>query len=734
MATPTEEGFLTEHQREVFTAELVDREPPKEAVKEPSGLRLQIEHASKHPAAVSRHHHVVNSKQERRSHSPRNGRPKKGGAGGKGTWGNPLLPYTDYDNSDPRDPNYDDGPDAYNWVPATPVGESLDDYRQKVVAIIAEYFTSGDLATVAADLAELGAPGYHHYFVKKLISMSLDHHDREKEMAASLLSALFGDVIKAGQMSKGFLRLLEGVEDLTLDCPDAVEVLALFVARAVVDDILPPAFVARTKKALAEGSKGAEVCHLAEVNLATPLHAERLERVWGGREMGTVEGAKEKIKRLLKEFVASGDAAEACRCIRDLNLPFFHHEVVKKALTAAMEEKETEEGRILSLLREAAEEGLISSNQMVKGFSRLHDALDDLVLDIPNARELLQTYVQRAIAQGWLPSSFAPAISTPNPIANGQGTHDGEVPTIATFKRKSEVMILEFFVSGDVEEVRRSLKELAFPDLAHLFVKKLITLAMDRHSREKEMASSLLSSLYPDVLPSDQVEDACTRLLEAVEDLALDIPDASNELSLFLARAVVDDILAPLYLAQTQELFKAGGGLASEVLQTTQAMLGARHAGERILRCWGGGAGRTVDDAKAKIVALLEEYEGGGDLAEACKCIRDLNLPFFHHEVVKKALVMAMEKRSERLLSLLKEGEAETLISSSQMIKGFQRTEAALPDLVLDVPDAVQRFESYKAKGQTEGWLSSRYSSPSLPATLPAEANGMNGGEEGGKK
>ena len=37
------------------------------------------------------------------------------------------------------------------------------------------------------------------------------------------------------------------------------------------------------------------------------------------------------------------------------------------------------------------------------------------------------------------------------------------------------------------------------PELEHVFVKKAVTLAMDRHDREREMTSVLLSSLYGEV-------------------------------------------------------------------------------------------------------------------------------------------------------------------------------------------------------------------------------------------
>ena len=41
-------------------------------------------------------------------------------------------------------------------------------------------------------------------------------------------------------------RLLQAISDLQLDVPDAVELLSQFMARAVVDDILPPSFLTKT--------------------------------------------------------------------------------------------------------------------------------------------------------------------------------------------------------------------------------------------------------------------------------------------------------------------------------------------------------------------------------------------------------------------------------------------------------------------------------------------------------
>ena len=297
-------------------------------------------------------------------------------------------------------------------------------------------------------------------------------------------------------------------------------------------------------------------------------------------------------------------------------------QVVKKALTAAMDDKKAEK-LMLRLLKETSVEGLISVNQMAKGFGRMAEVVDDLSLDIPTAKHLLDQYVASAAQEGWLPTTPSDAVDE---------EPETESKTVRDFKKRSVEILVEYFSSGDIYEVGRSLSELAYPDLIHLTVKKVITLAMDRHSKEKEMASLLLSELYPEVLPGEQIEAAFGNLLESIEDLALDIPGAPTELALFIARAVTDDIVAPLYLSEASAAL-GRDSLGGEVVQMAQTMLGARHAGERILRCWGGGGGRSVKESKAKIGRILEEYEAGGELQEACESIRALTLPFFHHEV-----------------------------------------------------------------------------------------------------
>ncbi|KAJ0902860.1 putative programmed cell death protein [Helianthus annuus] len=671
------EGFLTDEQREVLKTATQSTEVLSSSPKSPSWL--MAEHQIKAPAGERAPNVGIAVRHVRRSHSGKLVRVKKDGGGGKGTWGK-LLDTDGEPHIDRNDPNYDSGEEPYQLV-GSAVSDPLDEYKRKVASIIDEYFTTGDVDLAASELRDLGSSEYHPYFIKRLVSMAMDRHDKEKEMASVLLSALYSDVISSTQIKQGFFMLLESADDLAVDILDTVETLALFVARGVVDDILPPAFVTRAKKSLSESSKGFEVLQTAEKSyLSAPHHAELVERRWGGSTHITVEEVKKKISDLLREYVESGDTAEACRCIRQLGVAFFHHEVVKRALILAMENRSAEP-LILKLLKEASEEGLISSSQMVKGFSRLRESLDDLALDIPSAKSLFESLVQLAVTDNWLDSSFV------NSNGDGPVTEAEDDEKLKRYKEEIVSIIHEYFLSDDIPELIRSLVDLGSPEY-----------------NPKEMASVLLSTLHIEIFSTRDIVDGFTLLLESAEDTALDILDASNELALFLARAVIDDVLAPLNLEEIGNRL-APNCNGSETVHVAQSLIAARHAGERLLRCWGGGTGWAVEDAKDKIVKLLEEYETGGVVGEACQCIRDLGMPFFNHEVVKKALVMAMEKKNDRMLDLLQECYSEGLITTNQMTKGFGRVEDGLDDLALDIPDAVDKFKGYQEHAVVRGWL-----------------------------
>ncbi|AAC25511.1 Similar to apoptosis protein MA-3 gb/D50465 from Mus musculus [Arabidopsis thaliana] len=618
------------------------------------------------------------------------------------------------DDDDLTDPIFDTIEGNGHSDPTSCFDADLSEYKKKATVIVEEYFGTNDVVSVVNELKELGMAEYRYYFVKKLVSMAMDRHDKEKEMAAFLLSTLYADVIDPPEVYRGFNKLVASADDLSVDIPDAVDVLAVFVARAIVDDILPPAFLKKQMKLLPDNSKGVEVLRKAEKSyLATPLHAEVVEKRWGGTDNWTAEDVKARINDLLKEYVMSGDKKEAFRCIKGLKVPFFHHEIVKRALIMAMERRKAQV-RLLDLLKETIEVGLINSTQVTKGFSRIIDSIEDLSLDIPDARRILQSFISKAASEGWLCASSLKSLSA------DAGEKLLENSSANVFKDKAKSIIREYFLSGDTSEVVHCLDtelNASSSQLRAIFVKYLITLAMDRKKREKEMACVLVSTLG---FPPKDVRSAFSMLIESADDTALDNPVVVEDLAMFLARAVVDEVLAPRDLEEVlNQTPEAGSSVGEKVIQMAKTLLKARLSGERILRCWGGGGietnspGSTVKEVKEKIQILLEEYVSGGDLREASRCVKELGMPFFHHEVVKKSVVRIIEEKEneERLWKLLKVCFDSGLVTIYQMTKGFKRVDESLEDLSLDVPDAAKKFSSCVERGKLEGFLDESFAS-----------------------
>ena len=67
-------------------------------------------------------------------------------------------------------------------------------------------------------------------------------------------------------MQKGFRMLMEALDDLCLDVPEAPDLLALFTARAIVDDILPPSFL------IQQSTTAGDLCKAAHRAAVDSIH------------------------------------------------------------------------------------------------------------------------------------------------------------------------------------------------------------------------------------------------------------------------------------------------------------------------------------------------------------------------------------------------------------------------------------------------------------------------------
>jgi len=223
--------------------------------------------------------------------------------------------------------------------------------------------------------------------------MSFDKGDRERELVSQMLSEGYPNAFSTNTIGKGFERLFELVDEIEKDAPSAREMLAKFLARAVVDEVLPPSFLSDA----VISNLGGEVVDHAKRMLSRDHGGALLERGWGPGDGRPVEELKVVVDQLALEYLLSGDQEEATRCLRELNAPQFLHEVVKRVIVQSLDKTPEKQLQVSSLFKHWVTIGLLSPVQAAKGFDKVEHIIGDLVLDVPAAASLVEGFRQRAI-------------------------------------------------------------------------------------------------------------------------------------------------------------------------------------------------------------------------------------------------------------------------------------------------------------------------------------------------
>jgi len=359
---------------------------------------------------------------------------KKQGGHGKGEWKEMLDPsYVEDLPLDENDPLYDAAEDSDRYILSSGNEEAdkrgydpgtskpvfgplltLQEFKFQLNECLREYFDSCDADEVIRTLQELGCQEFLSEVPKKAISLALDMGPRERELVSRLLTCLHPTPLSMDEMEVGFIALLDGLDELSTDVPEAKTMVASFLARAVVDEVLPPAFLSDQNNS----RPGDEVIEKAVTLLSREHCTARLEKIWGPGDGRPVEELKQSMDQLLEEYLMSRELDEAARCVKELNCRHFHHELVKRGTKAAMEmdgTKKVEDPDALANIDAMAalfgflvKNAIVSEYQVKKGISRLHQNLSDLSCDVPRAPKMLEAFEKLAEAQGCLP---APVVS-----------------------------------------------------------------------------------------------------------------------------------------------------------------------------------------------------------------------------------------------------------------------------------------------------------------------------------
>ncbi|KAL3769734.1 hypothetical protein ACHAW5_009194 [Stephanodiscus triporus] len=118
----------------------------------------------------------------------------------------------------------------------------------------------------------------------------------------------------------------------------------------------------------------------------------------------------------------------------------------------------------------------------------------------------------------------------------------GPLLTLPEFKIRVGDAIREYFDSSDPDEVVRCIDELRCRAYHVEVVKRAISLGMDEGPRERELISRLLACLHPCPLADDDMTGGFELVLDSIDDLSIDIPDAKVAKGVDRLRRTMDDV------------------------------------------------------------------------------------------------------------------------------------------------------------------------------------------------
>ncbi|KAJ8262231.1 hypothetical protein GJAV_G00164090 [Gymnothorax javanicus] len=354
----------------------------------------------------------VNTNERKSRMGKGRGLPKKGGAGGKGVWGAPGMVY-EMEEPDAKDPNYDESAQG-ETIYETVMPELDESQLEKTVnPIVQEYFEHGDTKEVQMLLEGLNL-GRKKFAVSSLaVSLSFEGKASHRELTSRLLSDMVGKVLTETEMARAFDKMLKDLPDLILDTPEAAQMLGRFIARAIADHVLPMGFLDHYKgKVDCDHARAA--LDRAAVLLSMKKEMVRLDNVWGvGGGQRPVKHLIKEMNLLLKEYLVSGDVSEAEHCLRDLEVPHFHHELVYEVVIMVLESKGDTAVRMMTkLLKAFWEMGLITLDQMNRGFQRVYKELPEISLDVPLANNILETFLDHCYQEAVITKQLRDACPT----------------------------------------------------------------------------------------------------------------------------------------------------------------------------------------------------------------------------------------------------------------------------------------------------------------------------------
>lgn len=326
------------------------------------------------------------------------GGPRKGGAGGAGACGtyrdDMKFAGEDMHAKDLEDPNYDpidacEGEwEPSSWRPSQLSAESfqlaitnLSGFKKKVRSACEEYLRNDDKDAFAQCIKDEDMHIFHQDIPAIVIKMALDKSEDEQKKISPLLHDMRtrpDQIISPKQMTQGFRKLFNALEELAHDFPMAKEKIMNFLSHARVSGDLDMKEAGQMEK--------------------------DFEAISGTDALAAFRVAKRKIANIIEEYFSSEDVEDLKVSVSKLD-SVMHFELVKKMISSALDQKDRQR-ELTSKFLARCTGNVMQRSEVEKALTILLGRVEDTALDVPNVLELLSKFIARGVADEALTPDF----------------------------------------------------------------------------------------------------------------------------------------------------------------------------------------------------------------------------------------------------------------------------------------------------------------------------------------
>jgi programmed cell death protein 4 len=441
----------------------------------------------------------------------------------------------------------------------------------------------------------------------------------------------------------------------------------------------------------------------------TPSRARELPSI-------SLKKFKSSIDGMLEELFTSNDFATFVDRLDSLNCKLYHDELIAHVIRTSLDRDDRERDIVEELITLMKKSSHVSPGQLSRGFEKLFLTWEDIVLDCPDAPEMILKFVELAIADDVLPAQFIARlpeqflakVNTIEPCVSEYPEVVQQLVKLKDFKKVSYSIVQEYLVSDGAELVgdivNRLRQQPGNEKMMHEFVRRAMNVALDRDNKERELVSRLLCALRDArVLTEDDFLWGFSHLLGSIEDLSLDCPNAVDLVSKFLIRGVTDEVILPSFLEHSIRL-GLGDSRGVECAKIAKDTVDNAEVEWADLRdVWGHLAVVAKEDDqehwdKARELAL-NEYFDSHDKAEFCHVIRDwITSTSRAIIVIKDSILKAMDGTPNdciAVVDLLEFAVKREEFKESDVYRAMAELDAATDDLKLDIPDYEEMLNTF---------------------------------------